>query len=111
MPAQSPTLSPTLSAMVAGVVLGDARLHLAHQVGTDIGGLGEDTSTDTHEEGDERSPEAEADEHGGGGVLEEEDDDGGPEQSEADTQHSRDGAGPEGDSQRAGQLAVTRRRR
>jgi hypothetical protein len=42
MPAQSPTLSPTLSAMVAGlrgVVLGDAGLDLADEVGADVGAL------------------------------------------------------------------------
>ena len=45
MPAQSPTLSPTLSAITAGVarvVLGDAGLDLADQVGADVGALGED---------------------------------------------------------------------
>ena len=57
---------------VAGVVLGDAGLDLADEVGADVGGLGEDAAADTHEQRDQRAAEAEADEHGGGGVLEDE---------------------------------------
>ncbi len=72
MPAQSPTLSPTLSAMVAGVarvVLGDALLDLADQVGADVGGLGEDAAADTHEHREQRGAEAEALQHGRGVAL------------------------------------------
>ena len=64
---------------VAGVVLGDARLDLADQVGADVGGLGEDAAADAQEQREQRATEAEADEHRGGGVLEDQDDDGRPE--------------------------------
>ena len=60
MPAQSPTLSPTLSAIdggVAGIVLGDARLDLADQVGADVGGLGEDAAAEPREDRDQRRAE------------------------------------------------------
>ena len=68
---------------VARVVLGDAGLDLADQVGADVGRLGEDAAADTHEEGEERGAEGEADQHGGGRVLEDEDDGGGADQAEA----------------------------
>ena len=61
MPATSPTLSPTLSAMVgrvARVVLGDAGLDLADEVGADVGGLRVDAAADTREERDRRRAEA-----------------------------------------------------
>ena len=46
---------------VARVVLGDARLDLADQVGADVGGLGVDPAAELGEEGDEARAEAEAD--------------------------------------------------
>jgi hypothetical protein len=61
MPAQSPTLSPTLSAIVAGfarVVLRDAGLDLADQIGADIGALGEDAAAESGEDRDQRGAEA-----------------------------------------------------
>ena len=60
---------------VAGVVLGDAGLDLAHQVGADVGRLGEDAAADPQEQGQQRAAEAEADEDGRAGVLEDHDDD------------------------------------
>ena len=60
---------------VAGVVLGDARLDLADEVGADVGGLGEDAAADAQEQGDQRAAEAEADEDGRARVLEQQDDD------------------------------------
>ena len=51
---------------VARVVLGDALLDLADQVGADVGGLGEDAAADTHEHGEQGGAEAEALEHGRG---------------------------------------------
>ena len=63
-PAQSPTLSPTRSAIDAGVarvVLGDALLDLADEVGADVGGLGVDPAAELGEERDERGAEPEAD--------------------------------------------------
>ena len=47
---------------VAGVVLGDAGLDLADEVGADVGGLGEDAAADPQEQGEQRAAEAEADE-------------------------------------------------
>ena len=49
---------------VARVVLGDAGLDLADEVGADVGGLGEDAAAETGEDRDERATEAEADERG-----------------------------------------------
>ena len=46
---------------VARVVLGDPGLDLADQVGTDVGGLGEDAAAQTGEHRDQRAAEAEAD--------------------------------------------------
>ena len=46
---------------VARVVLGDAGLDLADEVGADVGGLGVDAAAELGEEGDERGAEAEAD--------------------------------------------------
>ena len=63
MPATSPTLSPTLSAIVAGlrgVVLGDARLDLADEVGPDVGRLRVDAAADAGEQRLRRSAHAEA---------------------------------------------------
>ena len=48
---------------VAWVVLGDALLDLADQVGADVGGLGEDPAADTHEHGQQRGAEPEALQH------------------------------------------------
>ena len=47
---------------VARVVLGDAGLDLADEVGADVGGLGEDAAADAEEQGEQRATEAEADE-------------------------------------------------
>ena len=49
---------------VARVVLGDARLDLADEVGADVGRLGEDAAADPHEHGEQRAAEAEALEDG-----------------------------------------------
>ena len=48
-------------ARVARVVLGDARLHLAHEVGADVRGLGVDAAAELGEQRHERGAEAEAD--------------------------------------------------
>ena len=82
---------------VARVVLGDALLDLADQVGADVGGLGEDAAADSHEHGEQRGAEAEALEHVGGRVLEEEHDQAGAEQAEADGEHADHGAGAQTD--------------
>src|SRR5262249_37257295 len=45
---------------VTRIVLGDVGLDLADEVGADVGGLGVDAAADTHEQGQERAAEAEA---------------------------------------------------
>jgi hypothetical protein len=50
---------------VARVVLGDALLDLADQVGADVGRLGEDAAADAHEHREQRAAEGEALEHAG----------------------------------------------
>jgi hypothetical protein len=42
---------------VARVVFGDAGFHLAHQVGADVGALGEDAAAQTREDRDQRGAE------------------------------------------------------
>ena len=74
---------------VAGVVLGDALLDLADEVGADVSGLGEDAATDTHEHREQRGTEAEALEDGRGVALVDEHDERGAEQAEADGEHAR----------------------
>ena len=86
---------------VARVVLGDARLDLADEVGADVGRLGEDAAADSHEEGEQRGAEAEADQHRRGRVLEDQDDGRRPDQTEADAEHAGDRAGAERHPQRA----------
>jgi hypothetical protein len=44
---------------VAGIVLGDSGLDLAHQIGADVGGLGEDAAAETREDRDQRGAEGE----------------------------------------------------
>ena len=47
---------------VSRVVLGDAGLDLADEVGADVGGLREDAAAEPREDGDQRATEREADE-------------------------------------------------
>lgn len=85
---------------IARVVLRNALLDLADQVGADVGGLGEDAASDTHEHRDQRGPEAEAlqDLGGVGGV--DQHDAGGAEEAEADGEHADDATRAEGDLHR-----------
>ena len=82
---------------VARVVLGDALLDLADQVGADVGGLGEDAAADAHEHGEQRGAKAEALEHLRGVLVEDQRDDARAEQAEPDGEHADDAAGAEGD--------------
>ncbi len=91
---------------VAGIVLGDPRLDFAHEVGADIGRLGEDAAADSHEEGEQRGAEGKPDQHRRGRVLKDEDDGRGADEAQAHTQHAGDGTGPEGDPQCAGHAAA-----
>ena len=83
---------------VARVVLRDAGLDLADEIGAHVGGLGEDATPDAHEHREQGGAESEAFEDLGGVPLVEQDDDGGTEQTQADRGHPDDAAGAEGDA-------------
>jgi hypothetical protein len=85
---------------VSRVVLGNALLHLADQVGADVRGLGEDAAAHPHEHREQRAAEPEADQHAGRVLLEDQQDHGRAEQAEADREHPRDAAGAERDPKR-----------
>ncbi len=75
-------------------------LDLAHQVGAYIGGLGEDTAAHTHEQGNQRAAEAEAQQRVGRGLGEEHEDERAAQQAQAVGQHAGDGPGAVSDAQR-----------
>ena len=96
---------------VAGVVLGDAGLDLAHQVGAHIGALGEDAAAQPREDRDQRRAEGQAEqrlEHlrqaaVGSEVAvadEEPEEQAHAQQAQAHHQHAGDGAALEGDIER-----------
>ena len=92
---------------VARVVLGDAGLDLADEVGADVGGLREDAAAQSGEDGDQRAAEAEADERVDGlllGLVEGRGQQAvvarDAEQREADDEQAGDGAAAEGDVER-----------
>ncbi len=91
---------------VARIVLRDARLDLADEVGADVGRLGEDAAADAHEQGEQRAAEPEADQDRRRGVLEQDDDRRGAEQAEADGEHAGDAARAEGHRECVGHRAV-----
>ena len=99
---------------VARVVLGDARLDLADQVGADVGGLGEDAAAKPGEDGDQRAAEAEADERvdgllvGAAGDHEDAVVAGDAEQRQADDEQAGDRAALEGDVERRRHAAAGR---
>ena len=86
---------------VARVIFRDPGLHLADDVRADIGALGEDTATESGEDGDQRATEGQPDQrvyrvldtHQQHDAIETGDTD----QAQADDQHSRDGAAAKGD--------------
>jgi hypothetical protein len=82
---------------VARVVLGDVVLDLAHEVRADVGGLGEDATTDAHEHREECGSESEALQDGGRVTLEPEDHDRGTEEPQTDGGHPDRATGAEGD--------------
>ena len=96
---------------VARVVLGDAGLDLADEVGADVGRLGEDAAADAEEQGEQRPAEAEADEDRRRRVLEGHDDHGRAEQAEADGEHAGHAAGAERHGQGVGHRSAARRGR
>src|SRR5438067_925192 len=79
------------------VVLWDTLLDLAHQVGADVGRLGEDAPADPHEHRQQRGAEGEALQHVRGVRLEDQHHDRRAEQAEADGEHAGHAAGAEGD--------------
>ena len=88
---------------VARIVLGDAGLDLAHEVGADVGRLGEDAAAETGEDRDQRAAEPEADERVDGlllGLVEDRGEDavvaGHADEREADDEQAGDGAAAEG---------------
>ena len=83
---------------VPGVVLRDARLHLAHQVGAHVGRLGIDTAAHTGEQGDGAGPQGEAgqDLH----IVGQDIDDRAAQQPQAHDAHAHDAAAGKGDGQR-----------
>ena len=85
---------------VARVVLGDPRLDLAHQVGTDVGRLGEDAAADPHEQGQQRAAEAEAEQDLVGVLAVGHEDDRAAQQAEAVGEHAGDRAGAVAELQR-----------
>ena len=100
---------------VAGIVLGDAGLDLAHQVGADVGRLGEDAAAKAGEHGDQRATEAEADQRVDGRARALADDPGqdsvvagDADQRQADDEHAGDGAAAEGDGERRRDAAARR---
>ncbi len=82
---------------VAWVVLGDALLDLADQVGADVGGLGEDAAADPHEHGQQRGTETEALQHLRRAAGVDQDHDGGAQQAETGGRQTHGAAGAEGD--------------
>ena len=102
---------------VARVVLRDARLDLAHDVGADVGALGEDAAAEPREDRDQRAAEAEADERvdrvlgvdveapGQQAVVARD-----AEQGEAGDEHAGHGAAAEGDVERRADAAAGRLR-
>ena len=94
---------------VARVVLRDALLDLADQVGAHVGRLGEDAAADAHEHGEQRGTEAEALEHRGRVRPVDQDDRRGAEQAEAHDAHADEPAGPERDARALGTPTWLRR--
>ena len=88
---------------VARVVLRDAHLHLADEVGADVGGLREDAATDPHEHREQRAAEAEAHQHSRRVALEDHQDQRRAEQAEADREHAGHPTGAERDRERLAQ--------
>ncbi len=85
---------------VTRVVLGNSRLDLADEVGPHVGGFGEDATTDTHEQGDQRCTEPEAHQHGRGAVLEDEHDRRGTDETQTYAEQAGDPASAEGHLER-----------
>ena len=102
---------------VARIVLGDAGLDLAHQVGADVGALGEDAAAQPREHGDQRAAEGQADQgpgrldvrviHG----LQDPVVAGHADDAQRDDEDAGDGAALEGDGQRRRHAALRAPRR
>ncbi len=77
---------------IARVVLGDASLDLAHQVGAHVSGLGIDAAAHAHEHGQQGATEAKAQQHLRGVVAVEQENRGAAQQPQPIGQHTGDGA-------------------
>ena len=85
---------------VARVVFGQSVFDLAHQVGAHVGGLGIDTTADTHKQGDQGAAEAKAQQGIGGRLAENHKDDRAPKQTEPVGEHPGEGTRAISDRQR-----------
>ena len=94
---------------IARIVLGYARFDLAHQVGADVGALGEDAAPETRENRDQRAAEGKADQgvgdfRDGGAVLrgavQHPEEARHTEEPQSHDQHPGDGPAAEGDGER-----------
>ena len=103
---------------VAWVIFGDAGFDLAHQVGADVGALGEDAAAETREDRDQRTTEGQADHRlqrgvqrflaGAGAAEHVHEVTGDAQQAQAHHQHAGDRAALEADVQRG--IQAQRRR-
>ena len=96
---------------VAWIVLGNAGLDFADQVGADVGRLGVDAAAELCEEGDQGCAEAEADQLIGGGLrmlqaAEEEEEHADAEQRERDDHQAGNGAAAQGGLESAAQAGA-----
>ena len=88
---------------VAGVILGDAGLHLAHQVRAHISGLGVDAAAHTGKQGNGGSAQGEAEKNAV--IAGENIDQAAAQQAQAHHAHTHDRAAGEGDGQGLGHAA------
>ncbi len=94
---------------VTRIVLGNARLHFADQVRSDIRGLGIYTAADPHDQRHERRSETETQQRIRCGFLIDEEDDHSPEQTETVGEHAGDGPGTVGGAQGAVEAGTRQR--
>ncbi len=94
---------------VARIIFRDPGLDLAHQIGADVGRLGEDAPAHSHEQGQQGAAKAEAEQGVGGGLAHQNEDDRPAQQAQAVGQHPGDRSGPVGDAQSVAERTAGRR--